>query len=138
MLAEHRRALREAFARHGGVDVGTDGTRSSLRLRGYRRAGGSVGKHARRWRAGDPGADRAAPGQPKTMTEGYGGIDVHRAARIAAPVMVVRSWSCNAARDLAGADRRRDLGLHRLNAHAVFELKRLYLGPAGRLSCNSA
>ena len=34
-LAEHRRILREAFARHSGVEVGTGG-RCLLRLRGAR------------------------------------------------------------------------------------------------------
>jgi class 3 adenylate cyclase len=34
VLAEHRRVLREAFSRHGGVEVDRQGTRSSSRSRG--------------------------------------------------------------------------------------------------------
>jgi predicted ribonuclease YlaK len=53
-------------------------------------------------------------GEPTVTDEGYVGIDVHRAARIAAAghggqILVSRST-----RDLAGDDALRDLGEHRL------------------------
>ena len=46
-LREHRRVLREAFLRHDGVEVDTQGTRSSWRFR--RRAERSRRRTKRSW-----------------------------------------------------------------------------------------
>src|SRR3954471_1757380 len=84
-LAEHRRVLREAFARHGGVEVDTQGdaffvafpkASDALAAAGAGRDGLSDGPI--RVRMG------LHTGEPVVTSEGYVGIDVHRAARIAA------------------------------------------------------
>jgi NB-ARC domain len=53
-------------------------------------------------------------GEPMVTEEGYVGIDVHRAARIAAAGHGGQILVSQATRDLVGADRLRDLGVHRL------------------------
>src|SRR3954462_14094297 len=84
-LAEHRRALREAFARHDGVEVDTQGDAFFI---AFARAKAALAAAAEGQRAVDPGAigvRRALhTGEPVVTEEGYVGIDVHRAARIAA------------------------------------------------------
>src|SRR5262249_52549192 len=68
-------------------------------------------------------------GEPTRTDEGYVGIDVHRAARIADAGHGGQILLSQATRDLAGAERGRDLGLHRLKDLAAPE--RLYqLGDA--------
>src|SRR4029453_11982479 len=63
-------------------------------------------------------------GEPTVTEEGYIGIDVHRAARIAAAGHGGQILLSQATRDLVGADRLRDLGMHRLKDLAAPE--RLY------------
>src|SRR5256714_10304825 len=83
-LAEHRRVLREVFGRHSGIEVDTQGdaffvafARASDAL-----AAASEGQDAR---SAEPSRDRMGihTGEPLATSEGYVGIDVHRAARIA-------------------------------------------------------
>jgi predicted ATPase len=113
-LVEHRRVLREAFARHGGVEVDTQGdaffiafSRASDAL-----AAAQEGNEA----LNDPIRVRMGvhTGEPLVTDEGYVGIDVHRAARIAAVgyggQILVSQSTC----ELCGRDDLRDLGLHRL------------------------
>jgi hypothetical protein len=63
-------------------------------------------------------------GEPSVTEEGYVGIDVHRAARIAAAGHGGQILVSQATRDLPGADRLRDLGVHVLKNLAAPE--RLY------------
>jgi predicted ATPase len=63
-------------------------------------------------------------GEPTRTDEGYVGIDVHRAARIAAAGHGGQILLSQSTRDLAGWDRLRDLGVHRLADLAAPE--RLY------------
>ena len=63
-------------------------------------------------------------GEPTVTEEGYVGIDVHRAARIAAAGHGGQILLSQATRDLVRADRLRDLGVHRLKDLAAPE--RLY------------
>ena len=84
-LAEHRRVLRDAFERHDGVEVDTQGDAFFV---AYARAGGAL-EAAREAQAGlEEGPIRVRigvhTGEPLVTDEGYVGIDVHRAARIAA------------------------------------------------------
>src|SRR5213596_3297090 len=84
-LAEHRRVLREAFARHGGVEVDTQGDAFFV---AFARASDALAA-AREAQAGlDGGPVRVRmgvhTGEPLLTDEGYVGLDVHRAARIAA------------------------------------------------------
>src|SRR5437868_309337 len=113
-LAEHRRVLREAFEQHGGVEVDTQGdaffvafARATDALAAAREATEALNGPIR-VRIG------LHTGEPLVTDEGYVGVDVHRAARIAAAghggqILVSRST-----RDLVGADELRDLGEHRL------------------------
>jgi predicted ATPase/class 3 adenylate cyclase len=113
-LAEHRRVLRDAFARHGGVEVDTQGdaffvafAKASDALAGAREATEALDGPIR-VRMG------MHTGEPLVTDEGYVGIDVHRAARIAAVghggQILVSQSTCQ----LCGSDGLRDLGLHRL------------------------
>jgi class 3 adenylate cyclase len=115
ILAEHRRALREAFARHGGVEVETEGDAFFV---AFAKASDALAaaSEAREVLAGGPIRVRMGlhTGEPTSTDEGYVGIDVHRAARIAAAGHGGQILLSQATRDLAGADRLRDLGLHRL------------------------
>jgi class 3 adenylate cyclase len=83
-LAEHRRVLRNAFARHGGVEVDTQGDAFFV---AFARASDALAA------AREVQAELRGPihvrmgvhtGEPLVTDEGYVGIDVHRAARIAA------------------------------------------------------
>jgi class 3 adenylate cyclase len=84
-LAEHRRFLREAFGRYGGVEVDTQGdpffvafTRATDALAAARDGQAALSGGSVRVRMG------IHNGEPLATDEGYVGIDVHRAARIAA------------------------------------------------------
>ena len=83
VLAEHRRVLREAFSRHGGVEVDTQGDAFFV---AFARASDAV---AAAGEAQDELADGPVrvrigvhTGEPVVTKEGYVGVDVHRAARI--------------------------------------------------------
>jgi predicted ATPase/class 3 adenylate cyclase len=125
MLAEHRRALREAFARHGGVEVDTVGDAVFV---AFATASDALAAAAAARDALTAGPIRVRmglhTGEPTLTEEGYVGIDVHRAARIAAAGHGGQILLSQATRDLAGADRLRDLGQHRLKDLA--EPERLY------------
>src|SRR5919109_5009876 len=84
-LAEHRRILREAFRCHGGIEVDTQGdaffvafARAKDALAAARQAQHALTEGPVRVRIG------LHTGEPVVTDEGYVGIDVHRAARIAA------------------------------------------------------
>src|SRR4051794_29286844 len=84
-LAEHRRVLRDAFAGEGGVAVDTQGDAFFVAFptAAGAAASASVGQRAL---ASGPIAVRMGlhTGTPTVAAEGYVGIDVHRAARVAA------------------------------------------------------
>ena len=114
-LAEHRRVLREAFARHGGVEVDTQGDAFFV---AFARAKDALAAAAEGQEALDPGPIRVRmglhTGEPLVTEEGYVGIDVHRAARIAAAGHGGQTVVSQTTYDLAGSDGLRDLGEHRL------------------------
>src|SRR5437867_4022666 len=84
VLAAHRRALREAFERHGGVEVDTQGDAFFV---AFVRASDALAAAADGAAALEPGPIRVRmgvhTGEPVVTDEGYVGLDVHRAARIA-------------------------------------------------------
>jgi predicted ATPase len=84
-LLEHRRVLREAFARHGGIEVDTQGDAFFV---AFATPGGAVeaAREAREALAQGPVRVRMGlhTGAPHLSEEGYVGPDVHMAARIAA------------------------------------------------------
>jgi predicted ATPase/class 3 adenylate cyclase len=83
VLAQHRRALREAFRRHGGVEVDTQGDAFFV---AFGRAADAVAAAADAQRALEPTRVRVRmgihTGEPMVTEEGYVGGDVHRAARV--------------------------------------------------------
>ena len=85
VLAEHRRVLRDAFGRHGGVEVDTQGdafffvfSSPDGALEAARDGDRGLGSGPIRVRVG------IHTGTAVRTAEGYVGDDVHRAARIAA------------------------------------------------------
>jgi len=114
-LSEHRRLVREACARHGGIEVDTQGDAFFL---AFPTALGALEAAADAQRALAEGPIRVRigihTGTPHLTEEGYVGADVHRAARIAAAAhggQVVVSASTAA---LVDPDLLRELGEHRL------------------------
>ena len=116
VLAEHRRVLRGAFEHHGGVEVGTQGDSFFV---AFERASGAVAaaKAAQCALADSPVRVRIGihTGEAVVTGEDYVGIDVHRAARIAAAGHGGQVLISHTTRDLldSGVDVR-DLGEHRL------------------------
>jgi predicted ATPase len=114
-LAEHRRVLREVFERHGGIEVDTQGDAFFV---AFARAKDALAAAAEGQEALDPGPIRVRmglhTGEPLVTEEGYVGIDVHRAARIAAAGHGGQTVVSKTTYDLAGSDGLHDLGEHRL------------------------
>jgi predicted ATPase/class 3 adenylate cyclase len=114
VLAEHRRALRDAWRRHEGLEVDTQGDAFFV---AFARASDAVAAAADAQLALADGPVRVRmglhTGEPLRADEGYVGFDVHRAARIAAAGHGGQVLLSQATADLAGVDVR-DLGLHRL------------------------
>ena len=114
LLAEHHRVLRDAWLRHEGVEVDTQGDAFFV---AFARASDAVAAaaDAQLALAGGPVRVRMGlhTGEPLRADDGYVGFDVHRAARIAAAGHGGQVLLSQATADLAGADVR-DLGLHRL------------------------
>jgi predicted ATPase len=115
VLAEHRRVLREVFAGHGGVEVDTQGDAFFV---AFAKASDALAAAAdgREALAGGPVKVRMGlhTGEPLVTDEGYVGIDVHRAARIAAAGHGGQILVSQSTRQLAPLDNLRDLGAHRL------------------------
>jgi predicted ATPase len=112
-LAAHRRALREAFAAHGGVEVDTQGDAFFVAFGSAPEALAAAGD-AQAALAQGPLSVRMGvhTGTPLVSPDGYVGLDVHRAARIAAAAhggqVVISSTTAALA-----PDGLRDLGEHR-------------------------
>src|SRR5262245_28713178 len=85
ILAGYRHAVRGAFARHGGVEVDTQGDAFFV---AFASASDALAAAAAVRDALDEGPIRVRmglhTGEPTVTAEGYVGIDVHRGARIAA------------------------------------------------------
>lgn len=126
LLGEHRRVLREAFEQAGGVEVDTQGDAFFV---AFTRASDAVvaAESARAALADGPVQVRMGihTGEPFVTEEGYVGLDVHRAARIAAAAhggQIVLSQTTRGFLD--GDIALRDLGEHRLKD--LTEAERLY------------
>jgi predicted ATPase/class 3 adenylate cyclase len=114
-LAEHRRILRHACSAHGGVEVDTQGDAFFV---AFKTAPDAL-EAARETLAGlasGPIRVRVGihTGTPHVDEEGYVGVDVHRAARIAACGHGGQVLVSAATASLIEADVLRDLGEHRL------------------------
>ena len=120
-LTDHRRLLREAFTRHGGVEVEMQGDSFFF---AFARAGDAVRAAAEGQRAlaGHPWPSEPIrvrigihTGEPIVNEGLYAGLDVHRAARVMSAAHGGQVLISEATRKLVdeGADVR-DLGSHRL------------------------
>ena len=126
VLAEHRSVLRGAFARHGGVEVDTQGDAFFVAFdRGTDAPAAAV--EARDALDGPVRVRMGLhTGEPLLTEHGYVGIDVHRAARIAAAGHGGQILVSQSTRDLVGPHGLRDLGQHRLKdltgAERIYQL----------------
>jgi predicted ATPase len=111
-LAAHRRVLREAFERHGGVEVDTQGDAFFV---AFPTAPGALDAAREAQRSLEiPVRMGLHTGTPLLTEEGYVGSDVHRAARIAAAGHGRQVLVSTATAALIDRDELRDLGEHRL------------------------
>ena len=129
-LAEHRRHLREAFAHHGGVEVDTQGDAFFV---AFPTAPGALAAAAEAQASlvAGPIQVRMAlhTGTPLVTEDGYVGVDVHRAARIAAAGHGAQVLVSATTASLIEENGLRDLGEHRFKDLAAPE--RIYqLGEA--------
>jgi len=115
VLAEHRRLLREAFAHHRGFEVDTQGDAFFV---AFPTAPGALAAAAEALAGLERGPIHVRmglhTGTPHVGEEGYVGVDVHRAARIAAAGHGGQVLVSAATAALLGPDGLRDLGEHRL------------------------
>ena len=117
-LGEHRRVLREAFARHRGVEVDTQG---DAFFYAFPSATGALVAAREGQAALSSGAIRVRmglhTGEPQLTDEGYVGLDVHKGARIAAAAHGGQVVLSKETRDLVDADVT-NLGEHRVKDFA--------------------
>src|SRR6266498_1605431 len=105
-LAEHRRVLREAFQRRGGVEVDTQGDAFFV-------AFSSVAAGAAQELLALPVRMGIHTGEPQVTSDGYVGLEVHEAARICGVAHGGQIVLSQQARNAWGRDQElRDLGLH--------------------------
>jgi predicted ATPase/class 3 adenylate cyclase len=128
MLAEHNRLLREAFSRHDGLEVGTQGDSFFV---AFADAGDAVAaaSDVQAALAGGPMQVRIGihTGEAVVTDEGYVGIDVHRAARIMSAGHGGQVLFSETTRQRLGENQELvDLGEHRLKdlgaPHRLFQL----------------
>jgi predicted ATPase/class 3 adenylate cyclase len=122
LLAEHRRLLDEAFARHEGVVLDREGDAFFVAFAFAKDAAAAAGDAQRALAAHDwPGGEEVRvriglhTGEPRSVEGRYVGLDVHHAARVMAAGhggQVLVSETTRALLDDATA--LRDLGEHRL------------------------
>ena len=121
-LAQHRRALREAFMRHDGVEVDTQGDSFFI---AFSTAPAAIAAAAEAQEALSAGPIRVRmgihTGTPHVIDDDYVGPDVHRAARIAAAGHGGQILVSSATASLVEGDLLRDLGEHRLKDLAAPE-----------------
>ena len=124
-LDAQRRILREAWAAHGGLELGTEGDSFFVvfdNAPGAVRAAvaGQVGLLESSWPSGERVLVRMGlhTGSPMPHRDSYVGMDVHRAARVAAVAQGGQILVSDATAALAGPGAEgfgfRDLGLHQL------------------------
>ena len=112
LLEEHRRILREALTRHGGVEVDTQG---DAFFAAFARATDAVAAAEEAQRELEiPVRMGIHTGEPTVTSEGYVGLDVHRAARISAAGHGRQVVLSETTERLLQGSKLRDLGEHRL------------------------
>jgi predicted ATPase/class 3 adenylate cyclase len=125
LLGEHNRILREAFSAHGGIELGAEGdaffvafTAAGPAAAAAAAAQRALASHA--WPDGEVICVRMGlhTGEPTPTADGYVGLDMHRAARVAAAAHGGQVLLSQSTRDLLPETLDgltfRDLGDHRL------------------------
>ena len=114
-LAEQRRIVREALARHGGVEVDTQGDAFFIAFPDARGAAAAAAETQAELATGPVRVRMGLHiGEPIVWAEGYAGMDVHRAARICAAAHGGQVVVSERAASFLDADELRPLGSHRL------------------------
>jgi predicted ATPase/class 3 adenylate cyclase len=140
LLSEHYRELREVFSRHTGVEVGTQGD-SFFYVFAHAKDALAAASAAQAQLSTGPIRVRMGlhTGIPLLTEDGYVGIEIHRAARIAAAAhggQVVLSKETRSSID--DAFRVRDLGEHRVKDFDepvwIFQLGRQAFPPLKTIS----
>ncbi|HYZ76877.1 MAG TPA: BTAD domain-containing putative transcriptional regulator [Gaiellaceae bacterium] len=125
-LAEHRRLLRQAFGRHGGVEVDTQGDAFFVAFASVKGAAAAATEAQEALKAGPIRVRMGLhTGEAVVSDEGYVGIDVHRAARIAAAGHGGQVLVSQTTHDLLGSE----VELHEVRQHRLKDLvepQRLY------------
>jgi len=136
VLADHNRLIREAFARHDAFERGSAGDGLYFVFASAREAvqaavAGQLALDGHPWPDGAAVRDRMGihTGEPRNATEGYVGLDVHRAARICSAGHGGQILISQTTRDLVAEDLRAPLGMVDLGTHRLRSLD----GPAQRL-----
>ena len=124
VLAEHHRLLRAAFAENGGVEFGTEGDAFFIVFREARNAVTAAAAAQRalvahEWSGGEVRVRIGLhTGEPARTSEGYVGLDLHRATRVAAAAHGGQVLLSQATRELVPEALNgltfTDLGEHRL------------------------
>ena len=136
VLADHHRLIREVFAAHGAMERGSAGDGLYFVFPSARGAVEAaidaqlaIARHD--WPDGIVVRDRMGlhTGEPRTASEGYFGLDVHRAARICAAGHGGQILVSQTTRDLVAEDLRPELGAIDLGIHRLRSLE----GPPQRL-----
>jgi predicted ATPase/class 3 adenylate cyclase len=130
LLAEHNRILRETFSAHGGIELGAEGDALFVAFTGAGAAAAAAAA-AQRALASHGWPEDAGirvrmglhTGEPTPTADGYVGLDMHRAARVAAAAHGAQVLLSQTTRDLLpeslGGLTFRDLGEHRLKDLSV-------------------
>jgi predicted ATPase/class 3 adenylate cyclase len=125
LLAEHNRILRETFSAHGGLELGAEGDALFVAFTGAGAAAAAAAA-AQRALASHGWPEDAGirvrmglhTGEPTPTADGYVGLDMHRAARVAAAAHGAQVLLSQTTRDLLPESLDgltfRDLGEHRL------------------------
>jgi predicted ATPase/class 3 adenylate cyclase len=125
LLGEHNRILREAFSVHGGIELGAEGDAFfvGFTAAGHAAAAAAAAQRAlasHAWPVGEVIRVRMGlhTGEPTPTPDGYVGLDMHRAARVAAAAHGGQVLLSQSTRDLLPEAFEgltfRDLGDHRL------------------------
>jgi predicted ATPase/class 3 adenylate cyclase/Tfp pilus assembly protein PilF len=125
VLGEHNRILREAFSAHGGIELGAEGDALFVAFTSAVEAAGAAAAAQRALAAHGWPADGSIrvrmglhTGEPTATADGYVGLDMHRAARVAAAAHGAQVLLSQTTRDLLAETLEgltfRDLGDHRL------------------------
>ena len=136
VLAEHHRLIREAFAHHEAFERGSAGDGlyfvfSSARAAVQAAVDAQLALANHPWPDGAVVRDRMGihTGEPRNASEGYVGLDVHRAARICAAGHGGQILISQVTRDLVVEDLRPPMGTVDLGSHGLRSLD----GPPQRL-----